>query len=195
MVILEICWKIWKVMWYAIWMESELTVEMVPKPYVHVFLCRYGSHNTNPLVYVVPTLTSSLQSGHVSQINSTMTLLLSHHGAVEHIQFLTGDQLSISWLHALGTLSTCSRKSDTSSHHPNSLLYENTCLDSTEGEKTWLARFQPPSELPAHATLNPPTNLSPPLDNLAATPVEDVGKGMLVDESIEREPEEASKQD
>lgn len=48
-------------------------------------------------------------------------------------------------------------------------------------------RSQPPSEPPAPGNLNPPTNPSPPLENPAATPVGDVGKGMLVDESIERE--------
>jgi len=45
-------------------------------------------------------------------------------------------------------------------------------------------------ELSAPATPNPPTNLSPPLENPAATPGEDDGEGMLMDRSVEREPEE-----
>lgn len=104
----------------------------------------------------------------------------------------------------LGTLSTHIGKPDTIPRDPDSdsLSCENTCLDCTEGEKTPLTGFWPPSELPAPATLkfstrlpgpetpNPSTNLSPPLGNPAATPGEDVGKGILVDESIVREPEE-----
>ena len=74
---------------------------------------------------------------------------------------------------------------------PNSLPY--TRLDSTEGEKTPLTGFRPPSELPAPATEISPTNLSPPLKNPAAAPVEDVVKGMLVEESVEREPKEVCK--
>ena len=61
-------------------------------------------------------------------------------------------------------------------------------------KKTPLTGFRPPSELPAPATENSPTNLSPPLKNPAAAPVEDVVKGMLVEESVEREPEEVCKQ-
>jgi len=40
----------------------------------------------------------------------------------------------------------------------------------------------------------PPTNPSPPLENPAVTPGEDDGEGMLVDESVEREPKKASKE-
>ena len=55
-------------------------------------------------------------------------------------------------------------------------------------KKTPLTGFRPPSELPAPAMANSPTNLSPPLENPAAAPVEDVVKGMLVEKSVEREP-------
>ena len=58
-------------------------------------------------------------------------------------------------------------------------------------QKLW---FWPPPELSAPATPNPPTNPSPPLENPAAAPGEDDGEGMLVDESVEREPKEASKE-
>ena len=92
-----------------------------------------------------------------------------------------------------GALSTHFGKPDTSLRDPDSFPYENTRLDSTEGEKTPLTGFRPPSELPAPATENSPTNLSPPLINPAAAPVEDVVKGMLVEESVEREPEEVCK--
>ena len=81
-------------------------------------------------------------------------------------------------MNIVGALSTHFGKPDTSLCDPNSLLYENTCLDSTEGEKTPLIGFWPPSELPAPTTENSPTNLSPPLKNPAAAPVEDVVKGM-----------------
>jgi hypothetical protein len=56
------------------------------------------------------------------------------------------------------------------------------------------SRFRPPSEPTAPATPNPPTNPSPPLENPATTPGEDDGEGMLVDESVERGPEEASEE-
>ena len=92
-----------------------------------------------------------------------------------------------------GALSAHFGKPDMSLHDPNSLMYENTCLDSTEVEKTPLTGFQPPSELPAPTMENSPTNLSPLLKNTAAAPVEDVVKGML-EESIERKPKEVSKQ-
>lgn len=92
-------------------------------------------------------------------------------------------------------------------------MISQQCIDEVQAEEGELgigiqqpqdiSGFCPPSELKAPATLkpsthlwpgpatpNPSTSLSPPLRNPAATPGEDVGKGILVDESIVREPEE-----
>ena len=73
------------------------------------------------------------------------------------------------------TLRTLLTKSDTSSRDHDSLRYENTGLDLTEGEKR-LDGFQPPSEPSAPATPHLTNSPSPPLENPAATPGEDDGK-------------------
>jgi len=70
-------------------------------------------------------------------------------------------------------------------------LQRRHSMMSVAEQKSW---FRPPPEPSAPATPNPPTNPSPPLENPAAAPGEDDGEGMLVDESVEREPEEASEE-
>ena len=76
----------------------------------------------------------------------------------------------------------------------NEAVQHLQCRHSMMSVAEQKSQFQPPPEPSAPATPNPPTNPSPPLENPAVAPGEDDGEGMLVDESVEREPEEASKE-